>query len=606
MRLLFAAIILAAASGQPQLLFSACNSSDARQSWALVGGTVRPASDASSCATFAGGSYDAPLVLQPCVAGAASQAWFYDAGNATLLNPPGSCAGAGGACLQWSGQERSPCVSTPPALGAGCMMGVWPAQAPTTWNNALEYSPSSGAVQALFARAGGPSPSGLCVTAVAPPAPPVPSPVILSWAAKRVGCLYDFDLSVFSSTPQGCNCGAAPPPADAWAPTALDAESWLAAGVAAGCERHILVAKHVCGFLSWNSTAVPGYNFSTAYSATPVDAVAAFAAAVRRRGAPLGLYYSLTNNARTNTCGGVIGPNPQPGQITVTEAQYDALVLAHLTELWTNYGDIEEAWFDGGTTASLTPAVQALLARLQPNAVGFNGGGFVANPSRWIGSESGYAPDPTWSTCDLSANGAGDPDSRDWYPAETDFTTLAGDTWFYQEGVPVRPPAQLRAMYEGSVGRNTVALIGIGIPPNGSLAGTEQAAALAGLGAYVRGCYGAPPAAQAANASAAAPIVLTLGAPAAIDRVVVDEDQTAGQLVRGFTLDVRLANGTTLRVDAGRSVGNRRITALPAPLMAVAATLTVTQAAAPGARIALFALFAGCGDLARELDGARQ
>lgn len=79
----------------------------------------------------------------------------------------------------------------------------------------------------------------------------------------------------------------------------------------------------------------------------------------------------------------------------------------------------------------------------------------MPSPSRWIGSvscrylagstlcfkrlhnpcacihwaqESGYAPYPTWSTCDYSGSGAGDPDSPDWYPAETDFTVLDGDT----------------------------------------------------------------------------------------------------------------------------------------------------------------------------------
>jgi hypothetical protein len=100
----------------------------------------------------------------------------------------------------------------------------------------------------------------------------------------------------------------------------------------------------MCGFLSWARTSVLGYNFSTAYSPTPVDAVAAFVAAARARRAPVGMYYSLTNNARTNTCAGQILPNPGANQIAVTPAQYDALVVAHLTELWGDYGQLDEIW----------------------------------------------------------------------------------------------------------------------------------------------------------------------------------------------------------------------------------------------------------------------
>lgn len=243
----------------------------------------------------------------------------------------------------------------------------------------------------------------------------------------------------------------------------------------------------------------------------------------------------------------------------------------------------------------MSTIVTALLARLQPNAVGFNGEGVVANPSRWIGSESGYAPRDTWST---GAAGAGDP-SGSWNPAETDFTTLDGDTWFYQVGVPVRSPATLRAMYEQSVGHNSVALVGIGIPPNGSMVGTLQSAALATLGAYISGCYSAPVVSEV-NASAT---ILTLmpSSPTSIDRIVFDEDQTRGQLIRGYTVTLLLSNGSFVLADAGASIGNRHITVLESALTVAQATLNITAAVAP-TRISFFALYSGCNALARELD----
>ena len=41
-------------------------------------------------------------------------------------------------------------------------------------------------------------------------------------------------------------------------------------------------------------------------------------------------------------CNGVVNPNPSHGQLNVTQAEYDAIVLTQLRELWTNYGPLDE------------------------------------------------------------------------------------------------------------------------------------------------------------------------------------------------------------------------------------------------------------------------
>ena len=330
------------------LFYALCNASDPQQAgWVAGSGTV---TQRGLCVTYdASAGSSAPLTLQPC-SGNASQVWSLTGG--AFSSPSGLVA--------WNGQQ-TPGVSATPALGPGCQVAGSPLPG-GLWNGLFDVnSPSPGMIQGRFATSGGPSPSGLCVSAATPPlavptadALAVPTADVLAWSRKEVMCLYDFDMCTFTpSMLQGCDCGRPPPPVDTWAPSALDTDSWVAAGVSAGCQIHILVAKHLCGFVSWNSTAGKelGYNYSSLYSSTPVDVVAPFVASVRKAGMAVGMYYSLTNNARTNTCGGNIQPNPAPGQIAVTPAQYDGLVKEHLTELWSNYGAASEArclrWRDG-------------------------------------------------------------------------------------------------------------------------------------------------------------------------------------------------------------------------------------------------------------------
>jgi hypothetical protein len=131
--------------------------------------------------------------------------------------------------------------------------------------------------------------------------------------------------------------------------------------------------------------------------------------------------------------------------------------------------------------------------------VAFQAYGLMPSPVRWVGSESGLAPYPCWSTTNGNQAGAGDPNGADWYPAETDFTLQNGDQWcvcprrsrgvalcgaeavpypalalrlfvfvlyflrFFNANAGVRSPSSLRTMYEVSTGSNT-AVCGLGLP----------------------------------------------------------------------------------------------------------------------------------------------
>lgn len=66
----------------------------------------------------------------------------------------------------------------------------------------------------------------------------------------------------------------------------------------------------------------------------------------------------------------VRGGDVLPGQINVTQEQFENISLAAVTELWSGkFGKLNEIWFDGGISARIRDRVVALLETLQPDAV---------------------------------------------------------------------------------------------------------------------------------------------------------------------------------------------------------------------------------------------
>lgn len=97
-------------------------------------------------------------------------------------------------------------------------------------------------------------------------------------------------------------------------------------------------------------------------------------------------------------------------------------------------GELAEVWFDGGYPPGTADLIAALLAKLQPNAVAFQGPGdnvvrLVMHKLRrllitllsWVGTESGHASYPQWSTAASSTTpGAGNSSGTVFVPSESD------------------------------------------------------------------------------------------------------------------------------------------------------------------------------------------
>ena len=150
----------------------------------------------------------------------------------------------------------------------------------------------------------------------------------------------------------------------------------------------VFVVRHGCGFDLWPTKAkLPdsgfAYNYSVAHSSAyqggKGDLAQQFVESCRKFNVTPGFYAQVANNAYLNVSGNKMMPGAQ-----LTLAQYQKITLLQLEELWSNYGEIGEAWFDGGIPESFAGDILELFTRLQPKAVMFQGPGHNAGES-WVG-----------------------------------------------------------------------------------------------------------------------------------------------------------------------------------------------------------------------------
>jgi alpha-L-fucosidase len=465
------------------------------------------------------------------------------------------------------------------------------------------------------------------------PARAVPSAAQLAWVGK-FGAIFHYEMATYSlQTGHGCGYGSwngsSNNPRTFSPPQCPDTDQWLDAVVSAGMDYAVLVAKHNCGFLTWPTlTTLPSgapYGYDIGHSGAPpgCNVVASFLASCERAGVRPGLYYSFGTNVYLDVQGGAVQNRTLlPGMAAVTQAQFRDLALAQIEELWGGRaaGRLFEIWADGGVP--LDPLFRAALAekkgRLQPQATFYNGAPvFNTTAVRWIGSEDGFvrfqrpqpparktltpnppkqAPDPNWSTgsCLMGAPAhgplppGGDPDSPFFCPAEVDSTLQADDAWFWVENAALNPLPALRASYHASLGRNANWLLGLS-PNRDGLLPAEHVAAAGALGAWVRGCYGAPLAVGSA-APGATSVTVPLGAAggAVVDRVRLVEGLARGQVVRRYNVSAAVA-GAKRRYSNGTSVGAGKIDVLSGAVAGVTEVVVDVDTAPTALRVEVFA-----------------
>lgn len=306
----------------------------------------------------------------------------------------------------------------------------------------------------------------------------VPTAAQLRWQQLELTAFFHFGINTFT----GKEWGTGKESAALFNPSQLDARQWVKVAKAAGIKQVILTAKHHDGFCLWPTATTSHSVKSSPWKNGRGDVVQEMVDACRKEKIGIGLYLS---------------PWDMHAPMYGTDA-YNDFFVAQLTELLSNYGRIDELWFDGANGEGPNGKKQQydfdrwykLIRKLQPQAVI----AIMGSDVRWVGTETGYGREQEWSVVptdnlnpaaianhsqqeiafkpqgDMMGNDLG---SREkivkakglvWYPAETDVSIRPG--WFYheQENEKVKSPQKLLDIYFNSVGRNGVLLLNI--PPD--------------------------------------------------------------------------------------------------------------------------------------------
>ncbi len=281
----------------------------------------------------------------------------------------------------------------------------------------------------------------------------------------------------------------------------LDTDQWCEAMKSAGMKMVIITVKHHDGFVLWQSRYTKHGIMSSPFKEGKGDVLKELSASCQKFGLKLGVYLSPADLYQIENREGLYGnlseysdriiPRPIEGRpfenkttFTFKVDDYNEYFLNQLFELLTEYGPIDEVWFDGahpkrkGGQKYNYIAWKELISTLAPKAVVFG-----KQDIRWCGNESGGTRETEWniipyqddpnlmnSFADITGEDIG---SRDkiyeakflhYQQAETNTSIREG--WFYrdEEKQKVRSADDVFDIYERSVGGNSTFLLNI--PPN--------------------------------------------------------------------------------------------------------------------------------------------
>jgi alpha-L-fucosidase len=394
------------------------------------------------------------------------------------------------------------------------------------------------------------------------PRRPRPSRSQLAWQRDELALFIHFGVNTFTDREWGD--GKESPAI--FNPAKLDTAQWARAAKAAGFRAMVLTAKHHDGFCLWPSKTTTHSVASSPWKNGSGDVVREFVGACRASDLRPGLYLSPWDRHEPS-----YGDTPK----------YNDLYAAQLTELLTQYGRIDEVWFDGANGEGPNgkkqqydwPRVWGLVRKLQPNAVMFSDAG---PDVRWIGNENGVAGETNWSTVDppvvpvpgvsgpavMKMLREGDPAGSAWRPGETDVSIRPG--WFHHpaEDARVKSVDQLVNLYFTSVGRNSKLLLNVPPTRDGLLHDTDVAR-LAGMRARLDELFKTDLSAKRKltwRVTGARTAVAEIDLGRIVQATIADlrEDIERGQVISRYSLDAFVGDAIT-HLSSGTTIGYRKL-----------------------------------------------
>lgn len=207
--------------------------------------------------------------------------------------------------------------------------------------------------------------------------------LFIHWGLASVGATGDLSWGMLANKPwkdQTVTPNTYYGWARQWRPERMDYDTMLGQAKDAGFTYAVMVTKHHDGFTLWPSKFG---DLGTKQFLGGRDFVREFTDACRKHGLKVGLYYSppdwwFDRQYRSFAWSGpALDMDHQTVRLPKRPADHDAkrrtLVASHVTELLTEYGRIDQIWFDGGHGEISNHEVR----RLQPGIVlnRRNGGG---------------------------------------------------------------------------------------------------------------------------------------------------------------------------------------------------------------------------------------
>lgn len=217
-------------------------------------------------------------------------------------------------------------------------------------------------------------------TIIAKAAHVVPSPRQLRWQELELTAFFHFGINTFT----GNEWGTGKEDPKLFNPTHLDARQWIRSVKEAGIKQVIITAKHHDGFCLWPSKYTEHSVKNSPWKDGKGDVVKEVADACREYHIGFGIYLS---------------PWDMNSPLYGSGEAYNDYFVNQLTELLTQYGRVDEVWFDGAKGPNGKNQVYdfdrwyKLIRKLQPGAVI----AIMGPDVRWVGTESGYGRETEWS-----------------------------------------------------------------------------------------------------------------------------------------------------------------------------------------------------------------